>query len=80
MDERTAARIQNVLRSVFTPQNGDFPDFCGPDDIPDWDSMNHLSLVMALNEEFNIDLDFDEVMAIEKVGDIKDVLDRKGIQ
>ena len=80
MDEQITGRIQNVLSSVSTSRNGDFPDSHGPNEIPDWDSMNHLSLILALNEEFDIDLDFEEVMAIEKIGDIKDTLNKKGIK
>ena len=39
--------------------------------------MTHLNMVMALGDEFKIDLDFNEVMEIVTVGDIYKILNRK---
>lgn len=79
MDENIKERIQKVLASVFVSHNGFFPDEWGPADVEGWDSLRHLDLVMALSEEFEVDLEFEEVLAIEKIGDIYMVLERKGI-
>ena len=45
--------------------------------IEEWDSMEHLNLVMAVGEEFGVVLDFNEVMAIGTVGDILKILEKK---
>ena len=34
-------------------------------DIDEWDSMSHLNLVMHVQEEFNITMDFNDVISIE---------------
>ncbi len=72
-------RIQKVLASVFISHKGDFLDEYGPEDIEGWDSIGHLDLAMAISTEFEIELEFEEVMAIEKVGDIIKTLEQKGI-
>lgn len=77
MEEQIKEQIQKVLSSVFASNNGLFPDEWGPNEIDGWDSMNHLNLVMALGEEFNVTLGFEEVMAIEKVGDIYTIIRKK---
>ena len=70
-------RIQKVLRSVFASHEGDFDVFFGPTEIAGWDSLNHLNLVMALQDEFNIQLDFEEMLEIKAVGDIHSIITRK---
>ena len=70
-------RVQAVLCTVFPHVQGEFKEEWGPDDIENWDSMTHLNMVMALGDEFKIDLDFNEVMEIETVGDIYKILNRK---
>ena len=70
MEVNIKDRVQKALASVFVSHNGHFPDEWGPNEIEDWDSLNHLNMVMALSEEFDITLEFEDVMAIEKIGDV----------
>ena len=70
-------RVQVVLYTVFPHVQGEFKEEWGPDDIENWDSMTHLNMVMALGDEFKIDLDFNEVMEVVTVGDIYKILNRK---
>ncbi|MCK5013466.1 MAG: acyl carrier protein [Candidatus Omnitrophica bacterium] len=70
-------RIQKVLSSVFTSHEGRFDISDGPNGISDWDSLNHLNLVMALQDEFGVELGFEDMLEITVVGDIKNVLTRK---
>jgi len=71
------SRVQKILLTVFPHVQGEFKEEWGPDDIENWDSMTHLNMVMALGDEFKIDLDFNEVMEIVTVGDIYKILNRK---
>jgi acyl carrier protein len=80
MVESVIDRVERILKGVFdlTTENVDINS--GPEQIEGWDSMAHLDLVMALGEEFGIDLEFDEVMSIGVIRDIYSVLDRRGIK
>ena len=73
------ASVQKILQSVFPAGNGSFEDSCGPCEVKGWNSLGHLNLVLALNEEFDISLEFDEIMAIGCVGDIFAVLRQRNI-
>lgn len=73
MDER----IERVLRAVFTAHEGVFDAAFGPHEILGWDSLKHLNLIMALQDEFNIELGFEEMLEIKVIGDIRTVLTRK---
>jgi acyl carrier protein len=77
MKKNIKVRVQKTLETVFSSTEGEFKEEWGPNDIEDWDSMAHLNLVMALGEEFKIDLDFEEVMSIGTVGDILTILEKK---
>jgi acyl carrier protein len=48
-----------------------------PGDIPAWDSMGHVSLASGLEQEFNVNLDVDDLMAMENVREIVRVLNEK---
>jgi len=67
-NDTTEERVQKVLRSVFTSQEGNFENSLGPREIFGWDSLNHLNLVMALQEEFNVEFGFEEMLEIKVVG------------
>ena len=48
-------------------------------DIDEWDSMTHLNLVMQVQEEFNITMEFNDVISIESIGDLMEYLEKKGV-
>ncbi len=66
MDEQ----IKELVADVLDLDEDEITAELSPDDTEYWDSMNHLRLVTALEEEFDIKLTMDEVQSIENVGDI----------
>jgi len=77
MDEQ----IRELVADVLDLDEDKVTAALSPDDTEYWDSMNHLRLVTALEEEFDIKLTMDEVQSIENVGDIYAVVKRhKGEQ
>jgi len=70
-------RVEKVLSAVFVNFNEEFATDLGPDDIDGWDSMSHLNLVMALGEEFEITLEFEEIMAIQTINDVFNIVENK---
>lgn len=50
-----------------------------PDDVPRWDSLQHIALIRALETTFSVRLSMDEMMEIRSVGDIEAVLARHGV-
>ena len=80
METNIQNRLQLVLRSVFPSVSQDCPDEWGQDEIEGGDSMAHLNLVMAVGEEFGVELDFNEIMGIGTVGDILKIIKIKELQ
>lgn len=49
-------------------------------DVAGWDSSTHLVLMMALEEEFGISFDLDEVTELTSIGAIADAIDARAGQ
>ena len=50
-----------------------------PKDIETWDSLSQLNLISAIEKEFQIKLEIDEIFTVMKIGDIYDLLSKKGV-
>ena len=63
-------QLQEIFREVFDNQNLTITENTSPDEIDDWDSFNHVKLILSLEETFDIKFDVEEVMELNKVCDI----------
>lgn len=52
-------------------------DRTSPDTVPTWDSMQHLQLVLALEQEFGLALEVEEIEAMQRVGVIVSLLEQR---
>lgn len=64
---------------------GDVFQYSGPlrldtarEEIPRWDSLRHVALVVAVEGTFDISLSMDEMQEILSIGDLQRVLERHG--
>tara|TARA_B100000475_G_C14960246_1_gene299595 strand:- start:738 stop:980 length:243 start_codon:yes stop_codon:yes gene_type:complete len=46
-------------------------------DIEEWDSLNHMDLIRAIEEEFKIEFEFFEVMDFENIGELVKSIQQK---
>jgi acyl carrier protein len=51
-----------------------------PSTVSSWDSLGHLNLVIALEEEFEVNLSAEEVLAMRNMGSIRRILHQYGVQ
>jgi acyl carrier protein len=54
-------------------------DALGYNSIKQWDSVGHMALVAAIEGEFNVMLDTDEIIAMSSVGVAEQILRRHSI-
>jgi acyl carrier protein len=50
-------RIKKVMSDVFNINLNLINNDSSPDNIENWDSLNHMNLIVALEEDFNIEFD-----------------------
>ena len=72
-------RLKNVILNVFPDLQLEITPIMNSSDIDEWDSMTHLNLVMQVQEEFNITMEFNDVISIESIGDLMEYLEKKGV-
>jgi len=73
-------KLKEVLSRIFNVGIEMVTDEASPDTIENWDSLRHMTLVLALEEEFGVEFTDDEVVEILSYKLIKIVLEEHGIE
>ena len=63
-------RLAELFRQVFDDSSITLFDEMCADDIDEWDSLNHITLVLAVEKEFNVQLNAAEVGNLANVGEM----------
>ena len=69
--------VQRIFRDVFDDESLVISDSTNSSDIEDWDSLEHISLVVSMEKEFNLKFDLKEVNALANVGEMVDLIASK---
>lgn len=72
-------KLKEVLARIFKVDVCMIAEEASPDTIENWDSLRHMSLVLALEEDFGVELTDDQVVEILSYKLIKIVLQENGI-
>ena len=64
MDDSIEVRIKNVMSAVFDIPVDQIKDNSSADTIESWDSLKHMNLVIALEDEFNCEFTDSETVEI----------------
>ncbi len=70
-------RIKNVMAAVFEAPVDEITDESSPDNIESWDSLKHMNLIVALEEEFSVQFDDEEIVEMINYALIKLILSKK---
>ena len=73
------SRIKAVMAAVFEVPVDEITDESSPDNIESWDSLKHMNLVLALEEEFNIRFEDDEIVEMMNYTLIRLILSKKAV-
>ncbi|MCR5292604.1 MAG: acyl carrier protein [Eubacterium sp.] len=72
--EEVYERLNEVFRDVFDDEDITVNDATTADDIEDWDSLEHINLVVAVEKEFGIKFNMGEVNSFRNVGEMVDII------
>lgn len=67
-------RLNKVFREVFDDDKIVVTDTTVADDIEDWDSFEHINLVVAVEEEFGIKIPMGKTVTMKNVGEMVDII------
>lgn len=66
--------IQDIFRDIFDSDDLVITNITNSDDIEDWDSLNHINLVSAIEKEFKIKFALGELVELKDVGNMVDLM------
>jgi acyl carrier protein len=71
------SKVQEAFRVAFDVDPQSVTMETQASDIPNWDSVGHLSLAASLEEVFGLSLDVDDLMEMESVREIVRIITPK---
>ena len=70
-------KLQSVFVDVFDDEDLRISNSTNSDDIEEWDSLNHIALVLSIENCFNIRFMTGEVLSLKDVGEMIQLLEEK---
>ena len=70
-------KLNEIFREVFSRPELAVTENTTAADIKEWDSFNHINLVMRVEEEFGISFGTKEIGQLANVGDLQAAIRRK---
>ena len=69
--------VQDIFRDIFDEEDMVIEDKTRSDDVEEWDSLNHINLVSAIEKEFSIRFALGELLELKDVGSMIDLMLKK---
>jgi acyl carrier protein len=70
-------RVTELMRDVFDEEDLVATEETTADDVAEWDSTNHVRLMVAIEGEFGIMFETSEITAPDSVGQLLDLIEAK---
>ena len=70
--EEIFTRLNYIFRDIFDDKTISVNENTTAADIEDWDSLTHISLIAAIEDEFGIRFDMKDVLKMKNVSEMAD--------
>ena len=70
--EKIFIKLNSIFRDIFDDESIVLSENTTAADIEDWDSLTHISLIAAIEDEFGIRFDMKDVLNMKNVGEMTD--------
>ncbi|MGA3107795.1 MAG: acyl carrier protein [Terriglobales bacterium] len=70
MTANTFEEVRAVASDIFGVPPGQITAESSPETIENWDSMQHLNLVLAIEEKFGVQLEPEDIEQMKSIGDV----------
>ena len=75
--EQIVEEVREIFKQVFDDNKLIITDKTSAEDIEDWDSLMHITLITAMETYFNIKFKLKEVIGLQNVGETVDLIKEK---
>lgn len=72
--EEVFGKLHEVFWDIFDDEDIRIGEETTANDIEDWDSLEHINLVVAVEKKFNIKFNMGEVNSMKNVGEMVDII------
>lgn len=73
----TLEQVQAIASDIFGVPSAKITTDSSPETIETWDSMQHLNLVLAIEEKFGLQLSPEEIEEMKSVGAVATLIEKK---
>jgi acyl carrier protein len=80
MSPQVLERVRGIAADVLQVNRGSLNAESSPQSVENWDSVQHLNLVLALEEQFGVQFEPDEVDGMTSLGAIARLLSGKAAE
>ena len=77
--QQVDTKVENLLSEVLQIPSSEITDDLTMKAVDSWDSLKHMELIVSLEQSFEIQLSFDDIVAMQSVSEIKRVLRERGV-
>ena len=75
--EELLETVAAILRDIFDDEELPVTEETSSADVEDWDSLEQINILVAIQDRFGIQFSLDDVKGLENVGDTLDLIERK---
>jgi len=69
-------KLDNIIIEILDLDEGELSDDLTPETAEYWDSLNHLRMISAIEQAFDIKLTMEEIQSIESIGELRQTIAR----
>ena len=78
MEEKIYEKLNEIFRDIFDDEEIVVTPETNSDTIEDWDSLEHINLVVAIEKTFSMKFSMDEVTGMKDVGEMVEIIKERG--
>lgn len=75
--EEIKNKLTEIFRTTFKDPDLEIFDTMTVDDVPAWDSLSHINLIMSTEKAFGIRMNMREIRGLDNVGSLIKLLEQK---
>jgi acyl carrier protein len=72
----TLQQVRSIASDIFGVPADKITPESSPESIENWDSMQHLNLVLAIEEKFGVQLDPEDIEQMKNIGAVAALVER----
>ncbi|MGE5354574.1 MAG: acyl carrier protein [Acidobacteriota bacterium] len=70
-------RLKKTILNVLHLEDFEILSHTRADEVPGWDSLNHINVILAVENEYKVRFKNIEVLKLKNIGDLQNLVDSK---